>query len=58
MPESFDVIVIGGGPGGYVAATALVGGAQEPARIVHPHPTVSEAVLDAARAVDGWAIHA
>jgi hypothetical protein len=22
------------------------------------HPTVSEAVLDAARAVDGWAIHA
>jgi dihydrolipoamide dehydrogenase len=41
-----------------VAAMALEGGAQELARVVHPHPTVSEAVLDAARAVDGWAIHA
>jgi dihydrolipoamide dehydrogenase len=41
-----------------VATMALEGGAQELARIVHPHPTVSEAVLDAARAVDGWAIHA
>ena len=36
---------------------ALEGGYQELARIVHPHPTISEAVLDAARAVDGWAIH-
>jgi len=41
-----------------VAVMALEGGYQELARIVHPHPTVSEAVLDAARAVDGWAIHA
>jgi dihydrolipoamide dehydrogenase len=41
-----------------VATMALEGGYQELARIVHPHPTVSEAVLDAARAVDGWAIHA
>jgi dihydrolipoamide dehydrogenase len=41
-----------------VAAMALEGGYQELSRIVHPHPTVSEAVLDAARAVDGWAIHA
>ena len=41
-----------------VAAMALEGGYQELARTVHPHPTVSEAVLDAARAVDGWAIHA
>ena len=41
-----------------VAVMALEGGAEELARIVHPHPTVSEAVLDAARAVDGWAIHA
>ena len=31
---------------------------QELSRIVPPHPTASEAVLDAARAVDGWAIHA
>jgi dihydrolipoamide dehydrogenase len=41
-----------------VNTMALEGGYQELARIVHPHPTMSEAVLDAARAVDGWAIHA
>jgi dihydrolipoyl dehydrogenase len=40
-----------------VDTMALEGGYQELARIVHPHPTISEAVLDAARAVDGWAIH-
>jgi dihydrolipoamide dehydrogenase len=41
-----------------VATMALEGGYQELSRIVHPHPTVSEAILDAARAVDGWPIHA
>ena len=41
-----------------VAAMALEGGYQELARIAHPHPTISEAILDAARAVDGWATHA
>ncbi|HET9185884.1 MAG TPA: dihydrolipoyl dehydrogenase [Solirubrobacterales bacterium] len=41
-----------------VAVMELEGGYQELARTVHPHPTVSEAILDAARAVDGWAIHA
>jgi dihydrolipoamide dehydrogenase len=41
-----------------VAVMALEGGYQELARIVHPHPTISEAILDAARAVDGWATHA
>ncbi len=40
-----------------VDTMALEGGYQELARIVHPHPTMSEAILDAARAVDGWAIH-
>jgi dihydrolipoamide dehydrogenase len=40
-----------------VATMALEGGYQELARVVHPHPTISEAVLDAARAVDGWGIH-
>jgi dihydrolipoamide dehydrogenase len=40
-----------------VGTIALEGGYQELARIVHPHPTISEAVLDAARAVDGWATH-
>ena len=37
---------------------ALEGGNQELSFIMHPHPTISEAVLDAARAVDGWATHA
>lgn len=42
----------------FVNVIALEGGYPELERIVHPHPTMSEAVLDAARAVDGWAIHA
>jgi dihydrolipoamide dehydrogenase len=41
-----------------VNVMALEGGYQELARIIHPHPTISEAILDAARAVDGWATHA
>ena len=41
-----------------VDTIALEGGYQELARIMHPHPTISEAILDAARAVDGWATHA
>ncbi len=41
-----------------VNTMALEGGYSELGRIVHPHPTMSEAVLDAARAVDGWATHA
>lgn len=41
-----------------VDTMALEGGFPELARIIHPHPTVSEAVLDAARAVEGWATHA
>lgn len=41
-----------------VNVMALEGGYQELAQIIHPHPTMSEAILDAARAVDGWAIHA
>jgi dihydrolipoamide dehydrogenase len=40
-----------------VATQALEGGYQELARIIHPHPTISEAVMEAARAVDGWATH-
>ncbi len=42
----------------FVDVMALEGGYPELARIIHPHPTMSEAVLDAARAVDGWATHA
>ncbi len=41
-----------------VTTIALEGGYQELARIIHPHPTISEAVPEAARAVDGWATHA
>jgi dihydrolipoamide dehydrogenase len=41
-----------------VAPMALEGGYQELARIMHPHPTISEAIFEAARAVDGWATHA
>jgi dihydrolipoamide dehydrogenase len=40
-----------------VATMALEGGYQELARIVHPHPTISEAIFEAARAVDKWATH-
>ena len=42
-----------------VAVKDLEGGYQElAARIVHPHPTISEAIPEAARAIDKWAIHA
>jgi dihydrolipoamide dehydrogenase len=40
-----------------VNARALEGGFSEVARIVHGHPTLSEAVMEAARAADGWLIH-
>src|SRR5262245_16384870 len=42
----------------FVDVMALEGGYPELARIIHPHPTMSEAILDGARAVEGWAIHA
>jgi dihydrolipoamide dehydrogenase len=35
----------------------LEGGFAEVARIVHGHPTLSEAVMEAGRATDGWLIH-
>jgi dihydrolipoyl dehydrogenase len=40
-----------------VNAKALEGGYSEVARIVHGHPTFSEAVMEAARAADGWLVH-
>jgi dihydrolipoamide dehydrogenase len=40
-----------------VVARELEGGFPEVARIVHPHPAFAEAVLEAARATDGWLIH-
>jgi dihydrolipoamide dehydrogenase len=35
----------------------LEGGYPEVARTIHGHPTLSEAVMEAARAADGWLIH-
>src|SRR5437667_8000653 len=40
-----------------VNVRVLEGGFPEVARIVHGHPTLSEAVMEAARAADGWLIH-
>ncbi len=40
-----------------VNARALEGGYPEIARLVHGHPTMAEAVMEAARAADGWLIH-
>jgi dihydrolipoamide dehydrogenase len=40
-----------------VVAHDLEGGYPEVARSVHAHPTFSEAVMEAARAADGWLIH-
>jgi dihydrolipoamide dehydrogenase len=40
-----------------VNARALEGGYPEIARSIHGHPTMSEAVMEAARAADGWLIH-
>jgi dihydrolipoamide dehydrogenase len=40
-----------------VNVRALEGGYPEVARMIHGHPTMSEAVMEAARAADGWLIH-
>jgi dihydrolipoyl dehydrogenase len=40
-----------------VNVRSLEGGFAEVARIVHGHPTLSEAVMEAARAADSWLIH-
>ena len=40
-----------------VNVRALEGGFPEVARIIHGHPTLSEAVMEAGRAADGWLIH-
>jgi dihydrolipoamide dehydrogenase len=40
-----------------VNARELEGGFSEVARIVHAHPSFAEAVMEAARATDGWLIH-
>jgi dihydrolipoamide dehydrogenase len=40
-----------------VNAQILEGGFHEVARTIHPHPAFAEAVMEGARATDGWLIH-
>jgi dihydrolipoamide dehydrogenase len=40
-----------------VNARDLEGGYPEVARSIHPHPAFAEAIMEAARAADGWLIH-
>ena len=40
-----------------VNAQILEGGYSEVAHTIHPHPAFAEAVMEAARAADGWLIH-
>ena len=40
-----------------VIARDLEGGYSEVAHTIHPHPAFAEAVMEAARAADGWLIH-
>jgi dihydrolipoamide dehydrogenase len=40
-----------------VNVRSLEGGYPEVARMIHGHPTLSEAVMEAARAADGWLVH-
>jgi dihydrolipoamide dehydrogenase len=40
-----------------VNVRALEGGYAEVARTIHGHPTLSEAIMEAGRAADGWLIH-
>ena len=40
-----------------VNAQVLEGGYSEVAHTIHPHPAFAEAVMEAARATDGWLIH-
>ncbi|MEA2422903.1 MAG: dihydrolipoamide dehydrogenase, partial [Thermoleophilaceae bacterium] len=40
-----------------VVARDLEGGYPEVARSIHPHPAFAEAIMEAARAADGWLIH-
>jgi dihydrolipoamide dehydrogenase len=40
-----------------VNSKMLEGGYPEVARTIHGHPTLSEALMEAARAADGWLIH-
>ena len=71
MAEKFDLVVIGGGPGADAAgvgadtadavavpaAMAFGASSEDIARTCHGHPTLNEAVKEAALAVDKRAIH-
>ena len=55
--ETFDVVVIGAGPGGYPAAIRAELTATELARTIHAHPTLAEAWMEAAHVLQGEPIH-
>jgi dihydrolipoamide dehydrogenase len=64
-PESGEIIgahAFGAKAADMIAELAVAKASQvgypDLARIIHAHPTISEAVLEAARAADGWVIHA
>jgi dihydrolipoamide dehydrogenase len=63
VSDKYDLIVVGAGPGGYVAAIRAaqlgmkVASAEDLARSVHAHPTLSEVVKEAALATGGRVIH-
>jgi dihydrolipoamide dehydrogenase len=40
-----------------VVAMRLEGTVEDLAQAIHPHPTLTEAVMEAAHSVDGMAIH-
>jgi len=53
-----DRVVLNVGMGEAIQNVKLLeGGYPELARMIHGHPTLSEAVMEAARAADGWVIH-
>ena len=50
LSDSYDVVFIAGGPAGYPGFRASP---EDIARFVHAHPTLPEAIKEAALAVDG-----
>jgi dihydrolipoamide dehydrogenase len=55
--ETFGVVVIGAGPGGYPAAIRAELTATELAQTIHSHPTLAEAWMEAANVLLGEPIH-
>lgn len=57
--KKFDCVVIGGGPGGNVCAIRLANGTIDSlSNTVHPHPTISEILMEAAQDCHHNCVHA